>query len=433
MRVASWTCFVQVHTHAAPISGEGQASGQAGHNRACLHHRGRRCAAAHVWRRDGASPSGVLAPFMPPSICHKPCFRKVDPACVYIRAPKAFQEANWVYRSIFHQWTAAMPGSSGDKQQRLGLMRYSMLEPSKHRHLGLPQRESLQSAVLALHQEHLAVQVYQLPMESSGSFADLLEALQARSSSLGITHYAMSMPTLEEVFLACTAEPSLPEQGADPGSHQELGHAASPGAVSRALSDCSDGHVAIQMSALNPAAKQGMPQSRSQAAGESSPSPSGSPALHHSMDGSCGAASGSMSDRPEKPSMLGDGVSGSSSESFHVSDTERTSDAGPAAEDQRPGSIDQPRLSISRDDSAQMLWGQPEETCHSQERDKPQRVSDVQLGHESAVPGPGSITSSSRHHEEGEAATHDSYTGKQVQSRTAHGSIHPWVSAAQLR
>ena len=287
--------------------------------------------------------------------------------------------------------------------------------------------------MLTLYQERLAAQVYQLPMESSGSFADLLEALEASSSSLGITHYAMSMPSLEEVFLACTAEAPLPEQGADRCSHQERGHQASPGAASRALPGCSDGHVAIQMSALNPAAKQGMPQPRSQAAGESSPSPSGSPALHHSMDGSCGAASGSMSDRPEKPSMLGDGVSGSSSESFHVSDTERTSDTGPAAEDQRPGSIDEPRQSISRDDSAQMLWGQPEETCHSQGRDKPQRVNDVQLGHESAVPGPGSTGSSSRHHEGGEAATHDIYTGEQIQARTAHGGIHLWVSAAEHR
>ena len=306
-------------------------------------------------------------------------------------------------------------------------MRCSMLEPSKHRHLGLPQRESLQSAVLILYQERLAAQVYQLPMESSGSFADLLETLEARSSSLGITHYAMSMPTLEEVFLACTAEPLLPEQGADPCSHRDHSHEASLGAASRALPDCSDGHVAIQMSALHPAAKQGMPQPRPQAAGESSPSPGGSPISHQRMEGSCGAASGSISDRPEKPRMLEEDVAGSSNE------CSQASDAGAAADDQRLGSIDQPRLSISRDDSAQMLWEQPEETCHSQGRDKPQRGSDVQLGHESAVPGPGSITSSSRHHEEGEAATADSDTGKQVQSRTAHGSIHPWVSAAQLR
>lgn len=264
-------------------------------------------------------------------------------------------------------------------------------------------------------------------MESSGSFADLLEALEARSSSLGITHYAMSMPTLEEVFLACTAELSLPEQGADSCSHRKHSHEASPGAVSRALPDCSDGHVAIQMSALNPAAKQGMPQLRLQAAGESSPSPGGSSTSHQRMEGSCGAALGSISDRPEKPSMLEEDVAGSSNE------CSQGSDAGAAADDQRLGSIDQPRLSISRDDSAQMLWEQPEETCHSQGQDKSQSVSDVQPGHESAVPGPGSTGSSSRHHEEGEAATHDIYTGEQIQARTAPGSIHLWVSAAEHR
>ena len=86
-------------------------------------------------------------------------------------------------------------------------------------------------------------------MESSGSFADLLEALQERSSSLGITHCAVSMPTLEEVFLACTAEPSPSEQGADRCSHEGRGHRAPPGTASRAPPDFSDGHVVIQMSA----------------------------------------------------------------------------------------------------------------------------------------------------------------------------------------
>ena len=281
--------------------------------------------------------------------------------------------------------------------------------------------------MLILCQERLAAQVYQLPMESSGSFADLLEALEARSSSLGVTHYAMSMPTLEEVFLACTANPSLSEQGAHQSSHREHSHQASLGEASRGLPDCSDGHVAIQMSALNPAAKQGMPQPRPQAAGESSPSPGGSSTSHQRMEGSCEAASGSISDRPEKPSMLEDDVAGSSKE------CSQASDAGPAAEDQRLGSIDQPRLSISRDDSAQMLWEQPEETCHSQGQDKPQRVSDVQLGHESAVPGPGSTgsSSSSRHHEEGEAARKDTYAGVQLNASPVGNSICLQPSLAQ--
>ena len=286
--------------------------------------------------------------------------------------------------------------------------------------------------MLTLPQEHPAAQVYQLPMESSSSFADLLEALEERSSSLGIMHYAMSMPTLEEVFLACTAEPSPWEQGADSCSRQERSHQALPGAASRALPDCSDGHVVIQMSALDAATKHSTSQPRAQAAGKNGALTGGSSALDERVEGSCAAASSSISDRSEKPSMLGDGASGSSPGSIRTSDEERTSDAGPAAEDQQPGSIDQPRLSISRGDSAQMLWGQPEEARHGREQDKPQRVSDVQLGHESAVPGPGSTGSSSRHHEAGEAAAHDAHTGEPVRLGTAHACIHPWLSSPQF-
>lgn len=47
--------------------------------------------------------------------------------------------------------------------------------------------------------------MYQLPLRSSGRFADLLQALDARKAALGLTHYAVSMPNLEEVFLKCTA------------------------------------------------------------------------------------------------------------------------------------------------------------------------------------------------------------------------------------
>ena len=128
----------------------------------------------------------------------------------------------------------------------------------------------------------------------------------------GITHYAMSMPTLEEVFLACTAEPSLSEEGAHRCSHKERSHQASRGAAGRALPDCSDGHVVIQMSALGAATKQSASPPRAQAAGRSSPSPGGSSASPQRMEGSCGAASVSEPDRPGKQSMLGDGVAGSS-------------------------------------------------------------------------------------------------------------------------
>ena len=49
-------------------------------------------------------------------------------------------------------------------------------------------------------------QVYQLPLSGSSRFADLLQALDTQKAALGLTHYAMSMPSLEEVFLKCTAK-----------------------------------------------------------------------------------------------------------------------------------------------------------------------------------------------------------------------------------
>ena len=53
---------------------------------------------------------------------------------------------------------------------------------------------------------HAGAQVYQLPLRWIGRFAALLDELEGQCGLLGITHYGMSMPTLEEVFLKCTAE-----------------------------------------------------------------------------------------------------------------------------------------------------------------------------------------------------------------------------------
>ena len=107
----------------------------------------------------------------------------------------------------------------------------------------------------------------------------------------------------------------------------------------------------------------------------------------------------------------------------HAPDEERTSAAGSAAEDRQPGSTDQPRLPISRGDSAQMLWGAPEEARRSRGQDKPQRMSDVRLKDESAVPGLRSTGSSSIHHEGEEAAEDDPYAGEHVRSGAAHACV----------
>ena len=52
------------------------------------------------------------------------------------------------------------------------------------------------------------LQVYQLPNSGGGgggAVADLLDALEAKAPDLGIRHFAVSGPTLEEVFLAAAA------------------------------------------------------------------------------------------------------------------------------------------------------------------------------------------------------------------------------------
>ena len=49
------------------------------------------------------------------------------------------------------------------------------------------------------------MQVYELPCHWIRRFADLLEALRVHGTALGLTHCAVTMPTLEEAFLPRTA------------------------------------------------------------------------------------------------------------------------------------------------------------------------------------------------------------------------------------
>lgn len=61
--------------------------------------------------------------------------------------------------------------------------------------------------------------MYQLRSGSGGgAVADLLDALEAQAAALGVSHFAVSGPTLEEVFLAAAAADDA-EDGAAGGAH----------------------------------------------------------------------------------------------------------------------------------------------------------------------------------------------------------------------
>ena len=72
-------------------------------------------------------------------------------------------------------------------------------------------------------------QVYQLRSGSGGAaVADLLDSLEAEAAALGVSHFAVSGPTLEEVFLAAAAADDA-EDGAAVGAH--AGDGAAPAAA----------------------------------------------------------------------------------------------------------------------------------------------------------------------------------------------------------
>lgn len=54
-----------------------------------------------------------------------------------------------------------------------------------------------------------------LPLSQSQEFPDLLESLEGVGESLGVLHYGLSMPTLEEVFLRVTADAHKAGPGPD--------------------------------------------------------------------------------------------------------------------------------------------------------------------------------------------------------------------------
>ena len=219
-------------------------------------------------------------------------------------------------------------------------------------------------------------------MESSASFADLLEALEQQGSSLGLTHYAVSMPTLEEVFLAVTAEPA--EHSEPPLVEQNANSQVRDmsGSTSKALEGpraSSDGTCVIQMSAVDGSgAKQALSSGHDgglQDGKLSSAHRSSTVASRHAYAGTAAGSSpdqhGAQSSRIERVSRSEDGHDSSEGEAA-------SSSSGHAQHDSRPGTA----LSISRDDSAQMLWSASEEAPHIPEQAKAQMLCEMPPGHE---------------------------------------------------
>ena len=88
-----------------------------------------------------------------------------------------------------------------------------------------------QANICIARQECPTAQVYQLRSGSGGAaVADLLDALEADATALGVSHFAVSGPTLEEVFLAAAVADDAGD-GAAGGAHAGPGgaHAAAEG------------------------------------------------------------------------------------------------------------------------------------------------------------------------------------------------------------
>ena len=237
------------------------------------------------------------------------------------------------------------------------------------------------------------LQVYQLPMESSASFADLLEALELQGSSLGLTHYAVSMPTLEEVFLAVTAEraeesePPLGEQNAD-SQVRDM-----PGSTSKALQGpqaSSDGTYVIQMSAVDGSgAKQALSSGHDGGPQDSKLSSAHRSSTAASRHADAGTAAGSSPDQHGAQSSHVERVSRSEGGRDSNEGEGASSSSEHAQHESRPGTA----LSISRDDSAQMLWGASEEAPHIPEQAKAQMLCEMPPRHEPQQSVPSSSSS----------------------------------------
>ena len=231
-------------------------------------------------------------------------------------------------------------------------------------------------------------------MESSSSFADLLEALEEQSAALSLTHYAVSMPTLEEVFLACTAETPPAEEAASQAEYgaDRPGEASGTAAPGQLVSP--DGSCVIQMSDLSGGATQSATGAEKQAASSSSVSQGQQLSLPH--PGSVAeAAERQNADATERAHSSG--REGSSAGGATDPDAEVSSDVGATSDERQHEATQQPALSISRDDSAQMLWHASEEASHSHEHAKSHVETEQMSGHDPFKSGPRNSSSSSNH------------------------------------
>ena len=227
-----------------------------------------------------------------------------------------------------------------------------------------------------------SLQVYKLPMESSASFADLLEALEQQGSSLGLTHYAVSMPTLEEVFLAVTAEPAehpeppLGEQNAD-SQFRDMS-----GSTSKALQGpraSSDGTCVVQLSAVDGSGtKQALSSGHDGGLQDNKLLSAHRSSTVASRHADAGTAAGSSPDRHGAQSSRVERVSRPEDRHDSSEGEAASSSLGHAQHGSRPGTA----LSICRDDSAQMLWSASEEAPHIPEQAKAQMLCEMPPGHE---------------------------------------------------
>lgn len=242
-------------------------------------------------------------------------------------------------------------------------------------------------------------------MESSSSFADLLDLLEERSSALGLTHYAVSMPTLEEVFLACTAEaPQTEATASQTAGAGRQGDDSSKASQGQLLSP--DGSCVIQMSDLTGGAAQSVTAAQKQSASSERPSQDQPSLLQHA--GSVAEASEHRNTAgAERGESAASGGSSAGSASTH--DAARYSDVGNMSDNPQHAATQQTGLSISRDDSAQMLWPASEEASHSHEHVKSHVETERPPGHD--PPEAGSSSASSSSHQEACSASQILRTG----------------------
>jgi len=244
-------------------------------------------------------------------------------------------------------------------------------------------------------------------MEGSSTFADLLEALEDQRSALGLTHYAVSMPTLEEVFLACTAEPPQTEEPALQTEQEADMQGTAAGLASKEPLVSPDGTCVIQMSSLNGAAKPSREGQQEEAVSSSSDSQDNSSVSQH--PGSNSASLRHVDTELAAARKFHELVDSTAGALAHPEAELSSVEACILDEQQQHSAAQQPALSISRDDSAQMLWSASEEASNSPEQAKQHR-------HDASE----SVPSSSGSHQKAPAPSHEIPKGERPYTSELH-------------